>query len=133
MYNLYQRILDSVPQIARDDIMQKYDADPYISRTTGTAEQAKFAERLSLYMASTLNAATKNPLMLYTKNPMERLKWCEEIMKSAKDPTTVFRGATEGYKVILQFAIFVIVCVMALLIARYIGNNAKYSYYAHNY
>lgn len=121
--NVYQNLkqkLQNSPDIIREEVAKKFEREPFISETADIPAKIKWAEQVSIYVASIIQAESRNLPLLYRNNLRERLEWCQTELMRHQNPINLFRGEGNGILTFLKFAAFFVVCVAILLGARYI-------------
>jgi len=111
--------LAQTPEIVQEEIKRRYENEPFLSQFANRESKLKFAESCSLYIASMINANSKNPAILYSTNTQERLEWCMENIKKNTNPVALFRKDAGGIMPLIQFIGFFILCIAILLGSKY--------------
>ncbi len=75
VFEQYKTRMQDSPTVFREEIAHRFDREPYLSGLAGLAARVKFAQQVSLHMASALRAADRNPAVLCGKDTRARLIW----------------------------------------------------------
>ena len=116
IYNTYKRIFNESMEMVKNEVINRGNQEPIFNQAANTEAKLRFGCRISLFIASNIRADSRNPKILYSTNPLERINWCEQMMINAT-PQRLFNDKS-GLMTLLKFMASLIVCVAFLYFKR---------------
>jgi len=117
LYDNFKSMQQKLPESFIESMKSKGYTEPLLLDENLKCKLS-YAKKISLYIASNINAEKLDSRILYTTDTLERLNWCKNRMKDAKDLIVLFGGESES-KMLFQILTFFILFIAILLAVRY--------------